>query len=138
MLTALWKDFDRFDRASGFFSDALSEKAFSPSYDVQDTKDAFILSFDVPGIDKENLGIELEGATLFVSGERKVSGKGVRHGRFGKFRLEFTLPEGVKADDLTAAHLNGVLTLTVKKPVAAQPTKIAIGIGAQEQLKAAN
>jgi HSP20 family protein len=101
----------------------------SPAYDVQETDDHYLLSFDVPGVARDDINIELIGTKLTVAGERKVDGDR-RRLRSGKLQVTFTLPEGVSAEMVEATHKDGVLTLAVQKPAAVRPSKIKIGDGA--------
>lgn len=146
MLTTIWKDFDRYGaptpgawkpllrQIDDMFNElrvpAWPEGAvgFSPVYDVHESEEAYTLSFDVPGVDRDEIAIELLGSRLSISGERKAAGsrQGNGESRYGKFEVVFTLPDGVKADAIEAVHKDGVLTLTVPKPVTAKATRIRI------------
>ena len=46
----------------------------------------------------------------------------------GSFRRSLTLPEGVEADSVTATFDNGVLEVTVPKPVQQAPRKVQITV----------
>lgn len=95
-------------------------RSYQPSSEVAEAEDHYLVSFDVPGVAKEDLDIELEKSVLTVKGERK--------GRLaGKFQRAVSLPQGVTAEQLEATHENGVLTIKVPKPKAAQRTRIRIG-----------
>jgi HSP20 family protein len=94
-------------------------------YDIEEADGHFVLSFDVPGVSRDDLSIELTGSRLLVTGERKAEGQNSRR-RCGKFQRAFTLPEGTSAEAITAELKDGVLRLFIQKPVAAQPTRIKI------------
>ena len=59
-------------------------------------------TFELPGLAKENVSIDVHQNTLTVSGESKVeetkdeNGWAVRERRFGKFSRSIPLPEGIK------------------------------------------
>ena len=102
--------------------------AFSPSYDLHETDQHYLVNFDIPGVQRDDLNIELTGNRLVVSGERRAEGKGARE-RYGKFQHVFTLPDGVTADGLVAEHKDGVLRLSIPKPSTVRATKIRIADG---------
>ena len=105
--------------------------ALSPAYDLEENEDHYLLSFDIPGVSRDDLNIEVTGNRLVVSGERKSEGKGSGR-RYGKFQQVFTLPEGVTAETMHADYKDGVLRLAIQKPTAAKPTKIEIGDGSSK------
>lgn len=77
---------------------AISESALQPPCDVQETDSHYLLSFDLPGMSKNDVKIELQDNVLRVYGERKDErerGKGsnVRTERFyGTVERIMTLP----------------------------------------------
>lgn len=60
-------------------------------------------TFELPGLKKEDVNVDVHNSLLTISGESKVSteheesGYAVRERRFGKFSRSIPLPEGVKA-----------------------------------------
>ncbi|KAF8896497.1 small heat shock protein [Infundibulicybe gibba] len=90
-------------------------------------------SFELPGLKKEDVQIDVHNGRLTVSGESKLSteheqgGYAVRERRFGKFSRTLQLPQGVKDDQIKAAMENGVLTVTFPKSTPDMtPKKITI------------
>ena len=76
-----------------------SDKHFLPACDFHETKDYYFFSFDVPGVKKEDINIELNDGTLHISGEKRdeyrekqVAGKQFYEKFYGKFQRSFTLP----------------------------------------------
>jgi HSP20 family protein len=125
-----------------FMNDAISSprmlgegQTFAPSVDVSETDDHFVMSFDMPGLDKDNIDIEVHGRQLTVSGERKQEredNRGRSHfveRRYGKFQRVLTLPDGIQPDDVEATYHDGVLTVAVAKAADAKRQKIKIGEG---------
>jgi HSP20 family protein len=98
----------------------------TPRVQVDEDDEKYTLSLEIPGVSRENITIELTANNLVVTGDRKYNGDdGSRS--YSKFERNFTLPEGTKAEDISADHRDGVLRLFVKKPVAAKPVRIAVG-----------
>jgi len=100
---------------------------FQPSCDVNETEDHYVISFDMPGVKKEDIKIEIKNHELHVSGERKRSLN--REDSSDKFERVFGLPDTVNTDKIEANYENGVLHLAVPKAEAAKPKKIEIQSG---------
>ena len=106
--------------------------AFSPAFDVKETKDAYEFKADVPGVHERDLEVTMTGNRLTVSGKREAE-KEDRTDRYytyernyGSFTRSFTLPEGADVDRLNASLEKGVLAITVPKHPEVQPKKIAV------------
>jgi HSP20 family protein len=106
-----------------------------------------VVTLELPGVDVEkDVDIEVAEGRLTISGERHDrdehqdpgSNVLVRELRYGSFRREFALPDGVTADDVEASYDRGLLKVRVRhvtKPVE-PPKKVAIRAaspGAQRQ-----
>ena len=110
---------------------------FSPTYDIDETSDHFVMFFDMPGVHRDDINIEVLGNQLVVAGERKQPGDGsdsqrLAERRYGKFERSFTLPEGIDANAIEAEHRDGVLRLKIAKPAATKPIKITIAEGSMK------
>lgn len=136
MLT-LWNQFDDL-----FGNDDLwkwpartAERRFLPAVDIHETKDAYVLAADVPGVPAESIDISVKDGVLTLTGERKVEARTTEGGYHrversaGKFQRSFALPKGVKADAIEARVEHGVLTVSIPKPVAAAPHRVEIKVG---------
>jgi HSP20 family protein len=108
-------------------------RAFTPNFDVKETKDGYVFRADLPGIEDKNLDISLTGNLLTVSGHREEEKRDesetyyASERTYGSFSRAFTLPEGTDAEHVTADLKNGVLVLTIPKKPEIQPKKINIG-----------
>ncbi len=56
-------------------------QSFNPACDVEETDSHYLMSFDLPGISKEDVKIEVVDNQLTVSGERKTEKKGDKNSR---------------------------------------------------------
>jgi HSP20 family protein len=94
---------------------------FAPDFDVKETKEAYVLKADLPGVREEDLSVSVAGSRLTVSGKREAEEK--RQGEtfyaiermHGSFTRAFTLPEGADPERVQADLKDGVLTLLVPK-----------------------
>ena len=94
---------------------------FSPKVDVSETDQQFEIDFFIPGVEKEQINIDLNDGRLTVSGERKFEkenkGKNYRsvESSFGSFTRSFQLPDNIDQNDVSASFENGVLQIVVPK-----------------------
>ena len=84
MLPSIWRKQSPIYSASNFFDnffygwpeyDRAAEFAWSPRVDIQETDKEIILDFELPGIDKKDIKVELKNDRLTISGERKQEEK---------------------------------------------------------------
>lgn len=99
-----------FDRA---FERFLSDSFFAPSYGglkVEQKEEAWTLTLDLPGVAREQLSIEVDGAVVRLQTVADAP---------RQFKAAYELPEAIDVDTTSAKLENGVLTLTLgkKKPV---------------------
>lgn len=109
---------------------------FQPSCDVNETKDHYLVSFDMPGVKKEDIKIEVQGNQLVISGERQrevkeENGEATLHHErmYGRFERTFTLPATIAADKIEAHYENGVLNVGLPKAETAKGRTIQIQTG---------
>jgi len=92
---------------------------------------------DLPGIDPKDVEVEVEGNRLTLRGQRKAEHEGSENGylhrevQYGNFIRSFTIPEGVKAEDIQAKYHHGMLELSVPLPESVLPKKVNIAIEGQ-------
>lgn len=106
-----------------------------PPCDISETESAYVLSFDIPGLKKEEIEIDIKGNQLTVSGERKSKQETKTEGvhrierTFGRFQRSFTLPEGTDSNKIEAHYDTGVLEVGIPKATSTQATKVQVGDG---------
>lgn len=90
--------------------------------DIHENDTAIVIEAELPGVEKENIHVDVKGRLLTLSGEHKTEkeeqeGKYHRKERYyGKFERTFTLPFDINGDTVKANYKNGVLTLEIPKP----------------------
>jgi HSP20 family protein len=115
--------------------ESLAVGSFVPAVDVYEDEHAIQLKFEVPGLDEKDIDIRLENSVLTVKGERKFEKETKEENyrrverRYGTFTRSFTLPNTVKAEDVSAGYDKGVLTIALPKKEAAKPKQIKIEVG---------
>ena len=107
-------------------------RIFAPDFDVKETKEGFVFSADLPGVQEKDLDVRLAQNRLTISGKRE-SEKTEKDDNFyttercyGSFTRSFTLPEGVDDNKVNAKLASGVLTITIGKKPEAQAKKISV------------
>lgn len=106
--------------------------------DVQDKGDSYLLQAELPGFNREDIGIDLDGTTLVItarhnseSEEKDKDGNYLRRERkFGSFSRSFDV-SGVDTEHIGAAYKNGVLELTLPKQAARAPQARRIEIAGE-------
>jgi HSP20 family protein len=114
----------------------LERTDFSPSVDVEENDEMFLVSADIPGVKKEDLKIDLNGNMLRVSGERKreVKEEGYYERSSGRFSRSFTLPENVDASKIEAHFEDGVLRIVLPKTEVKGAQEIKVQSGPSQGL----
>lgn len=98
--------------------------AHSPALDVIDKGEQIEIKVDLPGMDEEDIDVEVSDRTLTISGEKKDEREeGDKEGdyylserSYGAFKRSLSIPEGVDPDTVTASFKKGVLDILVPKP----------------------
>lgn len=120
---------------NGLFEGSTRQtQAWVPTLDVWETEDAVHYAFDLPGIPKDKIAIEVEDGALTVSAtrerEQKVEGDRFQRfeRRYGSFSRTVGLPQGVSEDQIKATYEHGVLEIRVPKPEQPKPKRIEIAV----------
>jgi HSP20 family protein len=98
---------------------------------VRETSDAFVLQFDLPGVDPKDVDLSVSAGRLSLKAERTLpSLEGERLLRSelhqGSIQRDFTLPDSADLNQVDAHNAHGVLTVTIKKRAELAPRKISI------------
>ncbi|KAH9893953.1 HSP20-like chaperone [Cubamyces lactineus] len=115
--------------------DNTASRPMRPRMDLHEDQEKNLVtaSFELPGLTKENVQIDVKDNVLTVSGESTLSterdekGYSVRERRYGKFSRSLPLPQGIKPEEIKASMNNGVLTVTFPRTTPElAPKRIAI------------
>jgi HSP20 family protein len=124
--------FDTFFQGRGVNAGANGSRRWIPPMDLAETDEEFVLRADLPGLEEDDLKIEVKGSVLTISGEREAehedSGRGFHRVErsFGRFSRSLDLPEGIDPAAVKARFDRGVLEVRFPKPAEAQPTEVQI------------
>ena len=112
-----FEDFEQMQRR--FFGDmAIAEF----KTDIRDEGESYLLEADLPGFEKSDISVEIEGDTLSIRAERSdrseekdSKGNYVKRERcYGSFSRSFDM-SGMRVEDVSAVYENGVLKLNLPK-----------------------
>jgi HSP20 family protein len=106
-----------------------------PDVDIIEEKDAFRIRADMPGMEKNDIKVEVANGVLSISGEKKAEKmeKDKNHyyhfeRSYGAFNRTFKLPENVMSEQVDAKYANGVLELSLKKSEMSKPKAIEVRV----------
>ena len=112
------------DSAGGGSRDINGQRMVGPEVNISESDEAFHLEFDLPGVKKEDISLDVNDGVLTISADINQEKKETKEGyvcserRSGHVERSFNL-EGIDADNIKADYRNGVLLVTLPK---VQPT----------------
>jgi HSP20 family protein len=100
--------------------------------DIVRRGDHVIVTMELPGPDWQDVDVHVEGRVLTVSAERKPDTRDgdvvyLRGRAYGRVRQQFTMPDGLDTEAITATYEHGVLTVSIPLAQAARPRRIEVG-----------
>ena len=111
-------------------SRSSSLASYAPKCEVTEDKSNYYVKFDLPGMPKDQIKIDLQDGQLTVSGERKEEKRDEKKKytemSYGSFLRSFTLPTPVDSEKVQASYDNGVLSITVAKAENSKARQITI------------
>ena len=122
---------------------ATASQAFMPVVNITRKDDQYLLAFELPGVRKEDITIEISNDQLVVSGQRKTEkhvkeeGYESRERSEGAFYRSFALPADVSAEKISANYENGLLTVMLPRTGVESARRIQITEAAHAPAKAA-
>lgn len=110
------------------------DRGFTPAVESFVRGDELVVRADLPGIDPKEVELTVEGGSLTIKGERKLTDEGrrgdmyYREVSYGRFERSVQLPEGVDSDSIKATYHDGVLEVTMKAPKGMASKKVPITV----------
>ena len=114
-----WRNFSPLMPAAPEFPMLTAANAWlRPSVDIAASESAYSITVELPGVDDQDVNVEVHGDTLTISG-RKENVKEERNAQYycmersyGSFQRQLTLPDDADADSITPSVKRGVLSVT--------------------------
>lgn len=111
---------------------ASMSESLSLKVDIYEKNDIIVIAAELPGVEKEDISIDVKGKRVTLGGERKSDTEIKEENRYrserryGKFERTFSLPFEVNGDAVTATFDQGILKLEIPKPEEQVTKKISI------------
>jgi len=123
-LTPFGRGYDLFnifnDMGNDFFSGAMPANACRT--DIKDAGDKYVMESELPGFEKEDISLDINGSYLTISAEHKTEtenkdeeSKYIRKERtYGSYKRSFDISD-VDAEGISAEYKNGILIIDLPK-----------------------
>ncbi|GIW55874.1 MAG: heat-shock protein Hsp20 [Nitrospiraceae bacterium] len=114
--------------------ETMARADWAPAVDVLETDTEFQIIAELPGVEKEDVKLSVEGGVLAISGRREPAKeeKGTRIHRIerasGSFLRSFSVPDSVDETKVKANYKNGILTVHLPKMEKARPKSIEVKV----------
>jgi len=128
-------------RADRFFNDFFypsrgmhlsRDWGWTPRVDIFEKEDAILLKAELPGVEKDNIVVDVKDGVLTLKGERSSDSEANeetyfrRERTFGSFERRFNLPDNVDPEKITADYKDGILEVGIPKPEEIIPKQITV------------
>ena len=114
--------------------EGLGTGMWTPAVDIYETAESVVVKAELPGLAREQVGIEVKDGVLTLKGERKVE-KEVKEENYhrverayGTFLRSFSLPASVDQEKISATLKDGVLEVRLGKREQAKPKQIQVKV----------
>jgi len=107
---------------------------WTPRVNIEEVKDRFEITAELPGLKKNDVKIEVKDRVLTFTGEKKVENENKDHTvylferAYGRFCRTFTLPDNVDAEKIEAEFTDGLLKIDIPKTEEAKPKEIEVKV----------
>jgi HSP20 family protein len=114
------------------WDEELASSRLNPAVDVYENDNSYVISAEIPGVDKENISVDLKDNVLTIKGEssckdeKKEEKYFCKERAYGKFQRAFTLPRGADSEKISADYKDGVLKVSIPKIEEVKPRTITI------------
>lgn len=132
------------ERMNQIFEDALARSRgrdeglrtgmWTPAVDIYEKNDAVVVKAELPGVEKDQISVEVKDGILMLRGERKFE-RDVKEESYhriersyGTFLRSFSLPVSVDQDQVKATFRDGVLEVELPKREQAKPKQVKVDI----------
>ena len=128
-------------RADRLFTDFFSPSrgvnvtgnwGWNPRVDIYEEEDAIVLKAELPGVEKDDISVDVKDGVLTLKGERssdsevKEENYSRRERSFCSFERRFNLPKNVYPEKITADYKDGVLKVGIPKPEEVKSKQITV------------
>ena len=129
--------FDRLFEGSLFQNESGDESSvvtsqWVPRVDIKEEANRFVLYADIPGVNPEDIEVQMDKGMLTIKGERREEAHENEsfsriERRHGNFHRRFALPDSADPEGISASGQNGVLQIVIPKRPETTPRRIQVG-----------
>ena len=118
-LSSMWDELERSFGVSGLPS--IGKAFFAPAMDIESFKDRVEITFEIPGMVKDNIDISVDDGVLKITGKKEQLESDedklryVEERYYGAFERHVTISDNLNADGIDANYTDGVLKITIPK-----------------------
>jgi HSP20 family protein len=100
--------------------------------EVEETEQEIIVRLEIPGMEREDCHVKIDGNRLLLSGEKHLernsdkSNYHIMERAYGSFQRVIPLPKSVVEEEAKATYRNGVLTVCLPKRAAEHPRSVPV------------
>ena len=120
-MEALQRDMNRMFEALASDNQSSMRQSFVPLAEMEQTEDAVHLKVEVPGMNADDIDVQVTKEAVMIRGERKSESKSEKNGmkrsefRYGSFSRTIPLPVPVDNSQVKGDYQDGILTLELPK-----------------------
>ena len=101
----------------GYVDNIRSKSLIEPNYKIKENQENYYLYLNIPGIDKQDINLNVDNNALIIKTNRKKNKK--NHSYYGatldNYYKSFDIPDNVEIDKTKATSKNGILTIKIPK-----------------------
>ena len=124
---------ERLARSRKEIKEGEDVSSWSPPVDIYEDDSSFLITAELPGMQKDEIKLKIKDDNLILQGTRKLENP-TEHGfnyhrietNFGSFSRSFTLPELIDKENVVAAYQDGILEIRLPKKNPGKTVKIEI------------
>ena len=111
-----------------------TETHISPRINVEENDNEWLISAELPGVEKEDVKVNFQDSILTISGEKKFEkeDKNKNYHRiersYGKFSRSLNINSAVLQDKIDASYKDGILNISLPKAEEAKPKLIDVKV----------
>jgi len=121
------------DAGRGWHADEPSATtSWSPAVDIYETENEIMVQAELPGVDRKDIGLNLENNVLTLKGERRFEKETKQENyhrierSYGAFSRSFSIPAIVDEEKIRADYKDGILKIALPKKEQVRPKQIRI------------
>lgn len=124
--------FDKFFNGDSDDASSVVTSQWMPRVDIKEEPGRFLIFADLPGVDPDQIEVQMDKGILSIKGERKTetADDSARYSRVerthGVFYRRFALPDSANPEGITATGRHGVLEIAIPKRPETTPRRIQV------------